>query len=40
MSRVSAKVYYVYVLWSPRAERFYIGISENPQRRLETVVCV
>jgi hypothetical protein len=35
MSRVSAKVYYVYVLWSPRAERFYIGISENPQRRLE-----
>jgi putative endonuclease len=34
MSRVSGKAYYVYVLWSPRARRFYIGISENPQKRL------
>jgi putative endonuclease len=35
MSRVSGKAYYVYVLWSPLAERFYIGISEDPQARLE-----
>ncbi len=35
MSRVSGKTYFVYVLWSARARRFYIGISEDPQRRLE-----
>jgi putative endonuclease len=34
MSRVSGKAYYVYVLWSPRARRFYIGISEDPDQRL------
>ena len=34
MSRVSAKAYHVYVLWSPSARRFYIGLSENPQGRL------
>jgi putative endonuclease len=34
MSRVSGKAYYVYVLWSPPARRFYIGLSENPQSRL------
>jgi putative endonuclease len=34
MSRVSAKAYHVYVLWSARARRFYIGLSENPQSRL------
>ena len=34
MSRVSGRAYYVYVLWSPRARRFYIGLSENPQKRL------
>ena len=34
MSRVSGKTYYVYILWSPRARRFYIGISEDPQKRL------
>ena len=34
MSRLSRKPYYVYVLWSPRVQRFYIGLSENPQRRL------
>ena len=34
MSRVSGKAYYVCVLWSPRARRFYIGLSENPQQRL------
>ncbi len=34
MSRVSAKAYYVYILWSPSAGRFYIGISENPRMRL------
>jgi hypothetical protein len=26
MSRVSGKPYYVYVLWSPCARRFYIGL--------------
>ncbi len=35
MSRVSGKSYFVYVLWSPGAKRFYIGISESPERRLE-----
>ena len=34
MSRVSGKPYSVYVLWSQRAGRFYIGISEDPQKRL------
>ncbi|MBI1737669.1 MAG: GIY-YIG nuclease family protein [Acidobacteria bacterium] len=34
MSRVSDKPYFVYVLWSASAFRFYIGISENPQQRL------
>lgn len=34
MSRVSAKPYFLYILWSPSARRFYIGISENPQQRL------
>jgi putative endonuclease len=35
MSRVSGKPYFVYVLWSPTGQRFYIGISENPTHRLE-----
>ena len=35
MSRVSNKPYFVYVLWSASAHRFYIGISENPEQRLE-----
>jgi len=34
MSRVSDKPYFVYVLWSPSASRFYIGISEDPKIRL------
>ena len=34
MSRVSGKAYYVYALWSPRDRCFYIGLSENPQKRL------
>jgi predicted GIY-YIG superfamily endonuclease len=34
MSRVSGKTCYVYILWSPGARRFYIGISEDPQKRL------
>ena len=34
MSRVSGKPYYLYVLWSEAGHRFYIGISENPQKRL------
>ena len=35
MSRVSGKPYFVYVLWSPSGRRFYIGISEDPENRLE-----
>jgi putative endonuclease len=35
MSRVSGKPYFVYVLWSVRGKRFYIGISESPSQRLE-----
>ncbi len=35
MSRVSGKPYFVYVLWSASARRFYIGISENPAKRVE-----
>ncbi len=35
MSRVSGKPYFVYVLWSEAAGRFYTGISENPAKRLE-----
>ena len=35
MSRVSDKPYFVYVLWSVSGRRFYIGISEDPPRRLE-----
>jgi len=34
MSRVGGKPYFVYVLWSASGRRFYIGISENPQKRL------
>jgi putative endonuclease len=34
MSRVSGKPYFVYVLWSSSASRFYIGISEDPDARL------
>jgi putative endonuclease len=33
MSRVSNKPYAVYILWSPSALRFYIGISESPKTR-------
>jgi len=35
MSRVTGKPYFLYVLWSERARRFYIGISDDPRRRLE-----
>jgi putative endonuclease len=35
MSRVSNKPYFAYVIWSDSARRFYIGISENPEHRLE-----
>ena len=35
MSRVSGKPYFTYVLWSPSGKRFYIGVSENPEHRLE-----
>jgi putative endonuclease len=35
MSRVSGKPYFVYVLWSPAARRFYTGISEDPEQRLQ-----
>ena len=34
MSRVSSKSHFVYVLWSTAGRRFYIGISEDSQKRL------
>jgi putative endonuclease len=34
MSRVSNKPYFLYILWSVSAFRFYIGISEDPSLRL------
>jgi putative endonuclease len=35
MPRVSGKPYFLYILWSVPGKRFYIGISDNPERRLE-----
>ncbi|MGH9577097.1 MAG: GIY-YIG nuclease family protein [Terriglobales bacterium] len=35
MSRVSGKPYFVYILWSQSGRCFYIGISEDPARRVE-----
>src|SRR5207237_1312952 len=35
MSRVSGKPYFVYVLWSETGQRFYTGIAEDPDYRLE-----
>ena len=35
MSHVSGRVYFVYVLWSVSAGKFYIGISEDPAARLQ-----
>ena len=26
--------YFVYVLWSERSHRFYVGLSEDPEKRL------
>jgi putative endonuclease len=34
MSRVSDKPYFLYLLWSSTARRFYIGISEHPEKRV------
>jgi len=34
MSFVSNKPYFVYVIWTDSARRFYIGISENASSRL------
>jgi predicted GIY-YIG superfamily endonuclease len=34
MSRVSGKLYFLYILWSKSGCRFYIGISEDPHARL------
>src|SRR5690242_15793718 len=34
MSRVSNKPYFLYILWSAPARKFYIGISEEPASRL------
>ena len=33
-SRVSGKPYFLYVLWSQLARRFYTGIAQDPQQRL------
>jgi putative endonuclease len=27
-------MYYIYILYSPGSNRFYVGYSDNPQRRL------
>ncbi len=35
MSHVTGRPYFVYILWSESAQRFYIGISENPRYCLE-----
>jgi putative endonuclease len=35
MSRVTDKPYFTYVLWSSGSRRFYVGISDDPSRRLE-----
>ena len=35
MSRVSGKPYFVYVLWSEGGRRFYVGVSEDPEVRLQ-----
>ena len=34
MSRVSGKPYFLYILWSKSACKFYVGISEDPHTRL------
>jgi len=34
MSRVANKPYFVYVLWSASGRCFYIGVAEDPDRRL------
>jgi putative endonuclease len=34
MSRVSGKPYFLYILWSESAGKFYIGITEDPHARL------
>ena len=35
MSRIANKPYFLYILWSDCAERFYIGISDDVAHRLE-----
>jgi len=35
VSRISNKRYFLYVLWSASARRFYVGISEAPLKRLD-----
>ena len=35
VSRVAGKPYFTYILWSPSGQRFYVGISEDPSRRLD-----
>jgi len=34
VSRVSGKAYFAYVLWSDKARKYYIGISDSPDSRL------
>ena len=34
MSRVSGRPYFVYILWSASARRFYIGVAASPIDRL------
>ena len=35
MSRVTGIPYFLYVLWSASGRKFYIGISEDLEKRLE-----
>jgi len=35
MSRAAGHPYFLYVLWSDAGSRFYLGISEDAQRRLQ-----
>jgi putative endonuclease len=34
MSRVSGRPYFLYVIWSSSARRLYIGITEDPEKRV------
>ncbi len=35
MSRLTGKRYFLYILWSQSSHRFYIGITENVEKRFK-----